>query len=214
MLASSAMNGAVMDSTFNVFFKLKYARIYDAMLATPLAPRDIAVGEVVWSLIRGGVYALVFYLVALAVGGRRVVVVAARGTCGDLHRPGLRRGRHVRHDLHALPGRLRLDHARHPAALPAVGDLLPAGHLPGMGAADRAGDAALPRGRAGAWAHARRGRLGPAVARRLPRRAGCRRGLGDVASDRDAAAVLRGEQDEGGAAACRRAAPALEHVFG
>ena len=68
MLAASAMNGAVMDSTFNVFFKLRYAKIYDAMLATPLAPRDIAVGEVVWSLIRGGVYALVFYLVALAVG--------------------------------------------------------------------------------------------------------------------------------------------------
>ncbi|WP_240312533.1 ABC transporter permease [Janibacter anophelis] len=68
MLASSAMNGAIMDSTFNVFFKLKYARIYDAMLATPLGPRDIAVGEVAWSLIRGGIYALVFYLVALAVG--------------------------------------------------------------------------------------------------------------------------------------------------
>lgn len=46
MLATSAMNGAVMDSTFNVFFKLRYARIYDAMLATPLGPRDIAVGEV------------------------------------------------------------------------------------------------------------------------------------------------------------------------
>ncbi|MGW3549016.1 ABC transporter permease [Janibacter hoylei] len=68
MLAASAMNGAIMDSTFNVFFKLRYAKIYDAMLATPLGPRDIAVGEVVWSLIRGGVYALVFYLVALAVG--------------------------------------------------------------------------------------------------------------------------------------------------
>src|SRR5699024_8486287 len=60
MLAASAMNGAVMDSTFNVFFKLKYAKIYDAMLATPLGPRDIAVGEVAWSLIRGGIYALVF----------------------------------------------------------------------------------------------------------------------------------------------------------
>lgn len=68
MLAASAMNGAVMDSTFNVFFKLKYARIYDAMLATPLEPRDVAIGEVVWSLIRGGIYALGFYLVALAVG--------------------------------------------------------------------------------------------------------------------------------------------------
>ena len=35
LLASSAMNGAVFDSTFNVFFKLKYAKLYDAVLATP-----------------------------------------------------------------------------------------------------------------------------------------------------------------------------------
>lgn len=68
LLASSAMNGAVMDSTFNVFFKLRYAKLYDAMLATPLRPRDIAIGEVGWSLIRGGGYSLAFLLVALAAG--------------------------------------------------------------------------------------------------------------------------------------------------
>ena len=44
------MNGAVTDSTFNVFFKLKYSKIYDAMLATPVAPRDIALGEIGWAL--------------------------------------------------------------------------------------------------------------------------------------------------------------------
>ena len=38
LLASSAMNGAIYDSTMNVFFKLKYAKTYDAMLATPLEP--------------------------------------------------------------------------------------------------------------------------------------------------------------------------------
>ena len=32
LLASSAMNGAVFDATFNVFFKLKYAKTYDALL--------------------------------------------------------------------------------------------------------------------------------------------------------------------------------------
>ncbi|GAA3617774.1 ABC transporter permease [Marihabitans asiaticum] len=68
MLASSAMMGAVMDSTFNVFFKLKYAKLYDAMLATPIGPRDVATGEVVWSLIRGGAYALAFFLIALGIG--------------------------------------------------------------------------------------------------------------------------------------------------
>jgi lipooligosaccharide transport system permease protein len=63
LLAASAMNGAVFDSTFNVFFKLKYGRIYDAMLATPLGPVDIALGEIGWALIRGGLYALGFLAV-------------------------------------------------------------------------------------------------------------------------------------------------------
>ena len=39
LLAVSAMNGAVFDATFNVFFKIKYGKIYDAMLATPLRRR-------------------------------------------------------------------------------------------------------------------------------------------------------------------------------
>ncbi|MEJ3652735.1 ABC transporter permease [Actinomycetes bacterium KLBMP 9759] len=63
LLAASAMNGAVFDSTFNVFFKLRYARLYDAMLATPLGPVDIALGEIGWALLRGGLYALGFLAV-------------------------------------------------------------------------------------------------------------------------------------------------------
>lgn len=68
MLAASAMNGAIYDSTFNVFFKLRYQRLYDAMLATPVGPRDIAVGEITWSLMRGTLYSAMFLLVALAAG--------------------------------------------------------------------------------------------------------------------------------------------------
>jgi len=44
MLAASAFNGALLDSTFNVFFKLKYVKLYDQMLATPLSTGDIARG--------------------------------------------------------------------------------------------------------------------------------------------------------------------------
>ena len=68
LLAASAMNGAVFDSTFNVFFKLRYQRLYDAMLATPVGPRDIAVGEIAWSLMRGALYSAMFLGVALAAG--------------------------------------------------------------------------------------------------------------------------------------------------
>jgi lipooligosaccharide transport system permease protein len=68
LLAASAMNGAVYESTMNIFFKLKFAKVYDAMLSTPLGPFDIAVGEITWSLMRGAIYATGF-LVVLGVTG-------------------------------------------------------------------------------------------------------------------------------------------------
>jgi lipooligosaccharide transport system permease protein len=68
LLAASAMNGAVYDSTFNIFFKFKYAKLYDAMLATPLGPLDVAIGEIAWALLRGGMYAFGFLAVMLAMG--------------------------------------------------------------------------------------------------------------------------------------------------
>jgi lipooligosaccharide transport system permease protein len=68
LMASAAMNGAVFDSTFNVFFKLKYARLYDSVLSTPLGPRDVALGEISWALIRGLLYSVAFLVVAGAAG--------------------------------------------------------------------------------------------------------------------------------------------------
>ena len=63
-----AMNGAMLDSTFNVFFRLKYAKLYDSALATPMRAGDIALGEIGWALIRGGLYAVAFMVVMLALG--------------------------------------------------------------------------------------------------------------------------------------------------
>lgn len=68
LLAASAMNGAVFDATYNMFFKLRFMHTFDAMLATPVGPRDIAVGEVLWSLVRSGIYVIVFLLIAAAMG--------------------------------------------------------------------------------------------------------------------------------------------------
>jgi lipooligosaccharide transport system permease protein len=68
LLAASAMNGAVYDATFNVFFKFKYAKLYDAMLATPMGPLDIAIGEISWALLRGGLYSAGFLGVMLGMG--------------------------------------------------------------------------------------------------------------------------------------------------
>ena len=52
MLATSAMNGAVIDSIFNTFFRLKISHTYDAILTTPLDVTDVALGEVWWALAR------------------------------------------------------------------------------------------------------------------------------------------------------------------
>ncbi len=68
MLAASAMNGAVLDSTFGIFFKLKYDKIYDGVLATPMRTVDIARGELTWSLLRSGVYSGGFLVVMAAMG--------------------------------------------------------------------------------------------------------------------------------------------------
>ena len=68
MLAASAFNGALLDSTYNVFFKMKYEKLYDQMLATPLSTGDIARGEITWGLMRGSVYSAAF-LVVMAVMG-------------------------------------------------------------------------------------------------------------------------------------------------
>lgn len=68
MLAASAFNGALLDSTFNVFFKLKFIKLYDQLLATPLTTGDIARSEILWGQLRGGSYSLAFLLVMVAMG--------------------------------------------------------------------------------------------------------------------------------------------------
>jgi len=68
MLAASAMNGAVFACTFNIYFRLKYQKTYDAIVATPVGVGDIVMGEIGWALIRGLFYAVCFLVVMLALG--------------------------------------------------------------------------------------------------------------------------------------------------
>ena len=68
LLAVSAMNGAVYDSTWNVFFKMNYSKLYQGMLSTSLGPLDVAFGEILLALLRGGVYAVGFMIVMQALG--------------------------------------------------------------------------------------------------------------------------------------------------
>ena len=68
MLASSAMTGALAETTFNFFGKMKFMKLYDGMLATPVRPIEIAVGELAWAMIRGNIYAAAFLVVMVAMG--------------------------------------------------------------------------------------------------------------------------------------------------
>ncbi len=68
LLAVSAMNGAIYDSTWNVFFKLNYGKLYEGMLATSLGPLDVALGEILYALLRGLAYATGFMIILQILG--------------------------------------------------------------------------------------------------------------------------------------------------
>lgn len=68
LLATSAMNGAVFDSTMNVYFRMHYSRLYDSQLATSLGPLDVTLGEILLAVFRGLLYSIAFLGVMLALG--------------------------------------------------------------------------------------------------------------------------------------------------
>lgn len=68
MMAASAMNGATIETTFNIFFKLKFQKVYEGVLTTPMRPSDVAIGEIGWALLRGVLYSTAFVVVMFAMG--------------------------------------------------------------------------------------------------------------------------------------------------
>jgi lipooligosaccharide transport system permease protein len=68
MLASSAMTGALSETTFNFFGKMKFMKLYDGILATPVRPMEIALGELAWAMIRGTIYSAAFLVIMVVMG--------------------------------------------------------------------------------------------------------------------------------------------------
>jgi lipooligosaccharide transport system permease protein len=68
LLATAAMNGAVFETIFNVFFKLNYAKTYEGVLATPMGITEIALGEMLWALFRAALYAVAMFVIMLVFG--------------------------------------------------------------------------------------------------------------------------------------------------
>jgi len=68
LIAAAAMNGAVFEVTYNVFVKLRFAKLYDAVVTTPLEPEDVALGELLWAITRSLIYGLAFLAVTAVLG--------------------------------------------------------------------------------------------------------------------------------------------------
>jgi lipooligosaccharide transport system permease protein len=68
LMATSAMNGAVYETTMNVYFKIKQSKLYETVLATPMVPGDVALGEIGWAVTRGLLYSVAFLLTMWSLG--------------------------------------------------------------------------------------------------------------------------------------------------
>ena len=191
LLAASAMNGAFYDAT-NIFWKLRYQKLYDSVLSTPLGPKDVAAGETVWALFRGLIYAVGFFAVILALG-----LVESWWA------------------LLALPATVFIGFAFAGAGIAAVtymrswqdfdiinlailpmflfsATFFPLSAYPGLDRGRDPGDAALPRRRPAAGADDGCRGVGPARERRVSRGARHRRHVAREQADREAAADLSG----------------------
>ncbi|MDN3353739.1 ABC transporter permease [Actinomadura sp. DC4] len=68
LLATAAMNGAMNETTFNMYAKLATDKTYESILTTPMSVRSVAVGEVCWALLRGALVSSTFLAVVSLLG--------------------------------------------------------------------------------------------------------------------------------------------------
>lgn len=75
LMAAAAMNGSTFETTYNMFIKMHFNRLYDAYLSTPATISDILLGELMWAVTRAAIYGLTFLsvLVALTLFGYPIV---------------------------------------------------------------------------------------------------------------------------------------------
>jgi lipooligosaccharide transport system permease protein len=68
LVASAAMWAAAFETTYNIYIKMTEARLYDALVATPVEVPDVVAGEVAWAATRSLVYGSAFLVVIVAFG--------------------------------------------------------------------------------------------------------------------------------------------------
>ena len=68
LLAATVMQSAAFEATFPIIGGLNWQRTFHAMYATPLSPRDIALGNLAWMAFRLAMISAVFTLIIVAFG--------------------------------------------------------------------------------------------------------------------------------------------------
>ena len=68
LLATAAMNGAMNETTFNMYGKLATDKTYESILTTPMSVRSVALGEVGWALLRGTLVSTAFLALVSVLG--------------------------------------------------------------------------------------------------------------------------------------------------
>jgi lipooligosaccharide transport system permease protein len=68
LLAAVTMQTAAFECTYPLLGKIQWDHIYDAMLATPLAVRDLLMGEIAWVAVRLFLVASIFWIVMAVFG--------------------------------------------------------------------------------------------------------------------------------------------------
>ena len=68
LLVSSAMQAASFEATFPIIAGLVWNRIYHAMYATPITPRDVALGNILWFAARLLLITTIFTAIIVAFG--------------------------------------------------------------------------------------------------------------------------------------------------
>jgi len=76
LLAAATMQTAAIEATFPIMAKVYWEKTYEGMLATPLAVRDLLIGEIGWLLARLTMVAGIFFSVMLLFGVPRAPMAA------------------------------------------------------------------------------------------------------------------------------------------
>jgi lipooligosaccharide transport system permease protein len=71
LLAATTMQTAAFECMYPILGKIMWDRIYDAMLATPMAVRDLLAGEVAWMALRLLMVSTIFWVVMAVFGVAR-----------------------------------------------------------------------------------------------------------------------------------------------